>query len=521
MKRVLIYGFLFLYAVMSFGQDTHQFFITQLKDADEQFSYGNYHLALPIYMGLFTLDSSNSYVNYHIGICLYNVREDKTEAVPYFEQSRKAFIDAYYYLGVLYRMQEDFYYSRQCFLYYQNSFKEKTFDYNAIDHELQKTTVAEDFMASPKNVVIKKLGTNVNSPYADYAPFISPEGDALYFTSRRKGSSENEKDPLGYYYEDIYKCDKVQKNWGNAYDLSKPFNTRLNDACLGFSKDGKIMYLFRTEPDLVGGDIYYSVLKDNQWSVPQKFSARLNENGYVESSLTISPDEKTIYFSSNRPGGYGGKDLYRIVKLPNKEWSLPQNLGAAVNTPYDEDAPFIASDGVSLYFSSQGHLNMGGYDIFTTKKLADNQWSEPENMGYPVNSVRNDIFFVLSIDGTKGYFSSNRKGGLGGMDIYSMQMSDYKPKFILLKGVVSTNEPEFAYLPATITVIDYQTKELQGIYRTSKNNGKYILVLLPKKHYKIIVESDGYYSYTGDIDLNDKIRINDLFKNISLKKLSK
>ena len=138
-------------------------------------------------------------------------------------------------------------------------------------------------------------------------------------------------------------------------------------------------------------------------------------------------------------------------------------------------------------------------------------------MGYPINSVRDDIFFVLSTDGTKGYFSSNRKEGLGGMDIYSMEMSEYSPKFILLKGVVSTNDPEFSYLPATITVIDYQTKELQGIYRTSKNNGKYILVLLPKKHYKIIVESNGYYSYTGDIDLNDKIRISDLFKNISLK----
>ncbi|MCD6366819.1 MAG: PD40 domain-containing protein [Bacteroidales bacterium] len=521
MKQLLLYSLFSLFVLISFGQDTHQFFISQLKDADEQFSYGNYHLALPIYMGLFTIDSSNSYVNFHVGVCLYNVREDKTEAVPYFEQSRKAFVDAYYYLGILYRMQEDYYYSRQCFLYYQNSIKEKQFKYNAIDHELQKTSVAEDFMASPKNVVIKNLGKNVNSPYADYAPFISPEGDVLYFTSRRAGASENEKDPLGYFYEDIYNCSKKQKEWGNTQNLAQPFNTKLNDACLGFSKDGKIMYLFRTEPDLVGGDIYFSILKNNQWSEPQKFTARLNENGYNESSLTISPDEKTIYFSSNRIGGYGGKDLYRIVKLPNKEWSLPQNLGAAINTPYNEDAPFIASDGVTLFFSSQGHLNMGGYDIFTTKKLADNQWSEPENMGYPINSVRNDIFFVLSTDGTKGYFSSNRKDGLGGMDIYSMEMSEYKPKFILLKGVVSTNDPEFSYLPATITVIDYQTKELQGIYRTTKNNGKYILVLLPKKHYKIIVESDNYYSYTGDIDLNDKIRISDLFKNISLKIRSK
>lgn len=519
MKKLLLYSLFSLLVMTGIGQDAHQFFLSQLKDADEQFSYGNYHLALPIYMGLFTLDSSNSYVNYHVGICLYNVREDKTEAVPYFEQSRKAFINAYYYLGILYRMQKDFYYSRQCFLFYQNSFKEKLFNYNAINHELQKTSVAEDFMASPKNVIINNIGTNVNSPYADYAPFISPEGDALYFTSRRKDSSNNEKDPLGYYYEDIYRCTKTENNWGKAEDLGQPLNTNLNDACLGFSKDGKIMYLFRTEPDLVGGDIYFSELKNNQWSEPKKFSARLNENGYVESSLTVSPNEQVIYFSSNRPGGYGGKDIYRIIKLPNKEWSLPQNLGAVINTPYDEDAPFIASDGQTLYFSSKGHLNMGGYDIFMSKMIAANQWDEPENLSYPVNSVRDDIFFVLSTDGTKGYFSSNRKGGFGAMDIYSMEMTDYKPKLILFKGVVSTNEPEFSYLQATITVIDYQTKEIQGIYRTNKNNGKYIMVLLPKKHYKIIIESDGYYSYTGDIDLNKKIRIEDLFKNVNLKKL--
>ena len=519
MKKIFIYGLFFFITWMSFGQGTHKLFLSQLKDADEQFSYGNYHLALPIYMGLYVLDSSNAYVNFHIGLCIYYVREDKTEAIPYFEQSRKAYIDAYYFLGILYRMQEDFYYSRQCFLYYQNSFKEKKFGYTAINYELQRTTVAEEFTGLPKNITINNLGKSVNSPYADYAPLISPEGNALYLTSRRKDSSNNEKDPLGYYYEDIYCCTKTENGWGKAKDLGQPLNTNLNDACLGFSKDGKIMYLFRTEPDLVGGDIYFSELKNSQWSEPKKFSARLNENGYVESSLTISPNEQVIYFSSNRPGGYGGKDIYRIVKLPNKEWSLPQNLGAVINTPYDEDAPFIAPDGKTLYFSSKGHLNMGGYDIFMSKMLADNQWDEPENLGYPVNSVRDDIFFVLSTDGTKGYFSSNRKGGFGSMDIYSMDMKDYKPKLILFKGVVSTNEPAFTYLQATITVIDYQTKELQGIYRTTKENGKYILVLLPKKHYKIIIESDGYYSYTGDIDLNEKIRMKDLFKNVNLKKL--
>ncbi|HIE15373.1 MAG TPA: hypothetical protein EYP69_00435, partial [Bacteroidales bacterium] len=382
MKKLLLHGVLSISFLCVFAQNNKDF-ILQLKDADTQFSYGNYHLALPLYMALYTIDSTNSHINFHIGVCLFSISSDKTLAIPYFEQSRKSFIDAYYYLGILYRMQKDFYYSRQAFLYYQNSYKEKKYNYNDINYQLQKTVVAEQFISMPKNIIINNLGRPVNSPYDDYAPVILDEKNFLYFTSRRKGASDNKKDPLGYYYEDIYRSDLKNEKWQEAKNIGSPFNTELNDACLGFSKDGKIMYLFRTEPDLVGGDIYFSEYKDNHWTAPEKFSARLNKNGYVESSLTIAPNEKTIYFSSNRPGGYGGKDIYRIVKLPDKSWSLPQNLGGVVNTPYDEDAPFIASDGVTLYFSSKGHLNMGGYDIFVTKKLSDNQWSEPENMGYP------------------------------------------------------------------------------------------------------------------------------------------
>ena len=162
---------------------------------------------------------------------------------------------------------------------------------------------------------------------------------------------------------------------------------------------------------------------------------------------------------------------------------------------------------------------MGGYDIFKTVKDENGKWSFPKNLGYPVNSVSDDIFFVANPEGTAGYFSSNRDGGFGASDIYKTEFPDVFTENLLLKGRVvsdTTNMP----LKATITIVDYDTKELQGIYRTNGTTGKFIMVLLPKRHYKLIVEADGYHSYIDDIDMTEKLRVQDLFKNIRMKDIA-
>ena len=195
------------------------------------------------------------------------------------------------------------------------------------------------------------------------------------------------------------------------------------------------------------------------------------------------------------------------------------NLGPIINTPYDEDAPFIHPDGITLYFSSKGHKNIGGYDIFKSTRNENGQWTSPENPGFPINSVMDDIYIVATFDGRQVYFSSNRDEGKGNMDIYKGEIIDPQTSQIILRGSIITNEPEFMLLKATITIIDFDTKELQGIYRTSKN-GKYILVLLPRKKYKVLVESDGYYPYSTEIDMTTKLSLEDLFKTFSLKKIN-
>jgi len=513
MKKVFVFILIFLLEnAISYSQDLEK----MKKEADEQFSFENYHLALPLYLSLLAYDSTDLELYYKAGVCMYHVSRDKLKAIKYFEKASKDVDDAYFYLGILYRRSGDLNNSEKAFLKYKNSLRPKKFSYQEVEYQLERTHVARKLMKEGKRTRLILLDKNVNSEYPDYAPFILPVEGTLFFTSRRPGSSEGNKDPLGLYYEDIYYCKYENKEYLPAKNIGYPINTKYHDACIGFSKDGKTMFIYRNE-SYTGGDIYTSEkIDEKMWSVPIKFSERLNREGSVESSMTITQDGRTIYFSSDMAGGYGGRDIYRIVKLPNGEWSKPQNLGTVINTPYDEDAPFVSSDGEKLYFSSKGHENMGGYDIFVVQKFDDNTWSEPQNLGVPINSVADDIFFVTNTEGTKGFFSSNRQGGYGDMDIYSVKMSDLAFKPIVLKGSVTTYEPEYKTVKAVITVIDYQTKEIQGVYRTT-SDGKFILALLPNKKYKLICESKGYHSTIEEIDLTKKIRAKDLSKNIVLR----
>lgn len=225
---------------------------------------------------------------------------------------------------------------------------------------------------------------------------------------------------------------------------------------------------------------------------------RINSKHH-EPSASIAPGGEEIYFTSDRPGGFGGLDIYRIRRLPNGEWSLPLNLGPNVNTAKDEDAPFVHSDGVTLFFSSKGHNTMGGYDIFKAV-LTDpdmNGWSTPENMGYPLNTVNDDIYFSLSEDGETGFFSSERVGGLGMQDIYRVEFPGTQLDYIVVRGVVTdaSDEP----MSARIVVSDLAGTEVQGVYNANANTGRYLLVLTPGERYMLNVEAPGFMTQRSEL----------------------
>ncbi len=509
---ILILTFLLVHDINAQRTSFDKLLRKKLSDANYYYKFGDFDIALAIFKDLYELDSLNTEVNYKLGVCIYNTYRDKTKAITYFEEVKDGInekwgvgadhIDTYYYLGRLYHLKMLFDKSINYFQDYKNSKWERTFSNEEVDFYIEKVNVAKQLMAVPVEVDIMNMGNVINSPYPDYVPIISSEESVLLFTSRRKGSTGGLIDQNKEFFEDIYISYKDDKQWTEPEKLGSPINTPTHDACVSMSADGHKLFIYRTNKELTGGDIYVSELIDEKWSTPKKVGSKVNSKNALEASASLSPNENILYFSSNRKGGYGGMDIYKVIKLPNGKWGLAQNLGTTINSPYDEDAPFIHPDGRTLYFSSKGHKNMGGYDIFRSTLTEDGKWSEPENLGYPINTVNSDIYLVVSVDGKRGYYSSNRKGGVGYSDIYTINMFENQINFIVLKGEIITSD-SLIPLKATITLIDEQTKKIQGIYRTHKETGRYVLVVLSEKKYKIIVEVEGFHNYFGELEVSD------------------
>ncbi len=351
------------------------------------------------------------------------------------------------------------------------------------------------------------MGNKINTEYPEYAPLIPAEENFMVFTSRRKNPVWQQKDPLDEYFEDIYISKKDSaNNWQTPVMLDTNINTVVHDACTGLSADGEKMLIYRTSKDLKSGDIYESDYTNYKWSVPLIVNTNLNSPDYLETSACYSPDGSIIFFSSNRSGGYGGKDLYSVKKLPNGKWSSPYNLGSNINTEYNEDAPFVHPSSNTLFFSSEGHKNMGGYDILKSNFDETGAYTEPQNLGYPINTVDDDIFFVLNTDASIGYFSSQREGGFGSQDIYRVYFSENNIP-LNTYNVHITDESNNVIKKASLVLTDMEKKEIYGEYKSNETSGKILIISRPKKTYQIIVQADGYELLISNtlLDLNEDL----------------
>lgn len=499
----LVIIFIFLFSGQVYGQNGgDKDFSKKMKSAKAYFEFYDFRNALNLYKEIYYLDSLNGEMNYNIGMSIYNLRKNQLDALPYFKRAAdKKIIDSYYYIGVLNHLAMKFDEAIKAFTYYKNFKGEKTFDNKEIDRQISIANNAVEMIKTSNRATIINMGSDINSKYADYVPLISADESVMIFTSRRPGGTGNLLDPNGEYFEDIYISYRTDTNWSTPVPISANINTNGHDACVALSPDGQSLFIYRTNEDLTAGDIYISRLEGETWSVPEILAPDINTPEGWEPSASITADEESFYFSSNRAGSLGEKDIYSVVKLPNKQWSMAKNLGPVINTPYDEDSPFIHPNGKTLYFSSKGHNSMGGYDIFKTKKEDNGVWSEPVNLGYPINTVDNDIYFVLNVDGTIGFYSSARKGGFGETDIYAVEMPENEFNLFVVSGFVYGNSSD--PVQAKITLFDEETKEIQGTYKTNKSTGKYMAIVTPGVKYQMLIESDGYFPYSAEFNYQD------------------
>lgn len=363
---------------------------------------------------------------------------------------------------------------------------------------------AQHFVASPTKAKITNLGSVINTSGEEYVPAISADETVLIYTyagEKSKGGKLNNlmaPDPYGEFHEDVYISYKVKDAFSEPTGLDS-INTNSNDGAVSLSNDGKRLFVFRDNGD-DHGDLYESFLLGDKYSTPVKLKGQVNSYSW-DGHCSLSPDGKTLYFSSERFGGFGGRDIYKATLQPDSTWGQVKNLGDSVNTAMDDDAPFIHPDGLTLYYSSKGKNSMGDYDIFAaTLDLKDSVFRNVVNLGYPINSTADDIYFVLSADNKTGYYSSGKQGGQGLKDIYKVDpaFSETKPALFLVRGKITTdgNPSEGRVLVQVLS----KGNELYGQYTSNSLSGEYLVALPAGQNYKLTATCKNFPPQTVSID---------------------
>ncbi|TAL57857.1 MAG: hypothetical protein EPN85_13075 [Bacteroidetes bacterium] len=466
-----------------------------------------YDTAAKVFLKLNTSDPSNANINYKIGICYLNIPGEKAKAIPYLENALKQTAGNYledepseknapeiamYYLGQAYHYSYRFDEAMQQFKKYRDIIGKWNLNLvKEIDHWTEMNRNGKELTAKPVECTITNLGDSVNCEFADYSPVISADESMLSFTSRRLGTGGAANKTLNdEFLEDIWLCNRgPYGTWTKAKGISRTINTENNEATIGLSADGQELYVYRDDGN-GDGNIYISALDGDYWNAPAKIDANNINSKKWEPSACVSADGNTIYFVSDREGGSGGRDIYQCKRLSNHTWSQPENLGPSINTPYDEDAPFIHPDGTTFFFSSTGHSSMGGFDVFYSNRVANGVWTKPINMGYPINTTDDDIYFVTSSDGRRAYYASFRPEGKGEKDIYMVSMPKPIVKSVaILVGYLKNKNGSTIPKNSLVT-----TKSTKGEIVSNKPNeasGKFVQSLFPGQSYEITIEANG------------------------------
>ncbi len=525
-----------------------------IREADLLYEqgWGNFERALEYYLKAHRFNPNNAVVNLRIGECyLYTPYKDRS--IAYLERAIELNVDeieVFYFLGLAYQQNYRFDEAIEQFNQYrqllspQRAIQER----EILERRFAECENAKRMMKNPVRVFIDNVGSSINTEYDDYSPILSPDGRIMYFTSRRPLGSRPRMDRIDHkYFENIYYSILEGDTWTQARPLPGNVNSGTHEATAGISPDGRTLYVYRGDR---GGDLFESRMDQRgEWSRPSRLPRGLTSRGNQETSIAFTSDGRRVFFISDRPGGYGGKDIWTATKSDGGRWSEPVNMGATINTPFDEESLYLAPDDVTLYFSSQGHDSMGGFDIFKTT-FRHGAWTRPVNLGYPINTPGDDMFFVMTPDGNTAYYSTMQPGGFGGSDIYRITfLGDEKPlKSPLMNSYIASiakplqynlmeQEVEVASAPvvflrgrilddqdgtpltAVIELYDNETEQLLAQFSSESQTGNYVISLPGGKNYGISVRADNYLFHSENINISEAIVTREIINDIRLKRV--
>lgn len=412
-------------------------------DAESWFYFQDYENSLPLYLKILDAYPENHSFNYKAGICYLNIEGEKHKAIPYLEKAienttlnyseeafyeKKAPVDAIFYLGNAYFIDNQIDKALKTYKKFENKiegkrwlFRNIDFDNNYLQKQKEKCKTAKELMSRPVNYMAENIGAPVNTPLSEYNAVISGDEKTMVFTAEKK------------FYTGVFMSKKKNGEWSPPQNLLPQLGIDGDCETTSISYDGTEMYLYR-EDDLIG-NIYVSRYENGTWSRIKKLGENINTK-YWESHAFVTEDGEELYFTSNREGGYGELDIYKATRNEDGTWGKPENLGETINTEWNEDTPFLTKDGKTLFFSSEGHYNMGGFDLFVAHKTEDG-WTEPENLGYPINTTDDDRFMVPLNKGENAYYAHFNKTG-GGKDIFKYYLKDIPDTdFIDVEGIIT------------------------------------------------------------------------------------
>ncbi|MDP4207748.1 MAG: hypothetical protein Q8928_02930 [Bacteroidota bacterium] len=426
MKRTILLVFIGFYCLVQpvSSQTENHNLKSQFLDAEYFLANEKYLDALYAYNSIYKQGySDNASINFRIGQCLLHIPGSKSRAIPYLEKAvkkaQKAYVEgsltetnaplgSWVLLGDAYRINNQFAKAIAAYQKYKSMVKGTDKRLKFIDQDIASCRIAPKLIKSPVAVTMTNLASNLGYSGKVFNPVVSPDEQLIFFNSAEK------------FYDAVWCARKQDSTWAKGVNITSELQSNGNQYVSSVSASGNELFL-RKEDDMEA-DLVIAKFENGHWTQSQLLDTTVN-SAWKEGNASISSDGKTLYFSSNRKGGFGEMDIYKSERLSNGHWGVAVNLGKSINTGLNEDAPFITNDGKRLYFVSQGHNSMGGFDVFYSDLKPDGTWSKAVNLGFPLNTTDDEMFFCPVKNGSAGYMSKVSKNEEGVEDIFRIEFS--------------------------------------------------------------------------------------------------